>query len=257
MSRTSTIVLLTVIPLLLSGFFNRFGNKNWILYFPLAGIVLLIFYVGHIGIRSLEKNATNPPKPTVDMPPNRPWLAVDVVAAGDISFIANGSATIPLKITVNNSGRMPANDARLDAEMICPPFGNESLTGSMKRRDEICNEAIRHRFGASSFGTIFRDKSSELIISFVLDPQTMAAQVQSLHRPLEGDASKRDIWSNSPKFIWPSLVGCVTYTFAASGHEFIGQTGFVYEINRIPMGENVSESEVVIRKPEINGDFAR
>jgi hypothetical protein len=53
MSTTTVIVLLTVVPLLLSGFFNHFAHKNWILYFPLVGIALAVVYFGHLGIRSI------------------------------------------------------------------------------------------------------------------------------------------------------------------------------------------------------------
>jgi hypothetical protein len=72
MSRTTTIVLLTVTPLLLSGFFNRFGNKNWILYFPLLGIALAIVYFGHLGIRSLDDKSLDKPKTLT----KRPYILV-------------------------------------------------------------------------------------------------------------------------------------------------------------------------------------
>ena len=35
----TTTVIITVIVLFLSGFFNYHGNKPWILYFPLAGVL--------------------------------------------------------------------------------------------------------------------------------------------------------------------------------------------------------------------------
>ena len=198
-------------------------------------------------------------EPVVNTPPDRPWLAIDIAPEGDISFTANGSASFPLKVAVNNSGRMPANKARLTAEVICPKFGNEFLMAPIKRRDEICDEAIReairHSAGPFDFGTIFPAKNAELFITFQVDASTMAAQAESLPD------------FQSERFIGPYVVGCTTYTFTVNGHEFTGQTGFVYEILRtvpnksvtrlIQIGDTVPQNEVVIRKATINGDFAK
>jgi len=64
MSMTTTIVLFTIVPLLLTGFFNYFAHKNWILYFPVVGLALAIIYFGHLGIKSLG----SPPKERPDAP---------------------------------------------------------------------------------------------------------------------------------------------------------------------------------------------
>jgi hypothetical protein len=42
---TATLVITIVVPLLLGGFFNFYGNKPWILYFPLLGTLLALGYV--------------------------------------------------------------------------------------------------------------------------------------------------------------------------------------------------------------------
>jgi hypothetical protein len=44
-SITATITI-TIIVLLLSGFFNFYGNRPWILYFPLLGLLLCAGYIG-------------------------------------------------------------------------------------------------------------------------------------------------------------------------------------------------------------------
>jgi len=186
---------------------------------------------------------------TFTQPKERPWVGVDVAALDDIRFADDGSATVHLKFTANNSGRMPANNARIRAEVICPHSDNEFVNATIKRRDEICAEAI-HRLDDPSLGTVFPGKTPELTWSFGVDAHTIAAQFE---RPT--------------KFVCPFLVGCVTYTFSANGQELLGQTGFVYEVRKgapevpggvfcIPIGENVPRSEVFIFK-STNGDFAR
>lgn len=46
--------MVAVVSLLLSAFFNYYGNRPWILYFPLIGICGAIFYFGHLCIQSLS-----------------------------------------------------------------------------------------------------------------------------------------------------------------------------------------------------------
>jgi len=89
MSMTTTIVLFTIVPLLLTGFFNYFAHKNWILYFPVVGLALAIIYFGHLGIKSLG----SPPKERPDAPYVVPGyyrlsepLAVDKIPRFDFQF---------------------------------------------------------------------------------------------------------------------------------------------------------------------------
>src|SRR6266478_187318 len=65
MSQTTTIIICTIVPLLLGGFLNHFGHKNWILYFPVIGIALAVLYFGHLGIRSLNKSDAKPERPFI------------------------------------------------------------------------------------------------------------------------------------------------------------------------------------------------
>jgi hypothetical protein len=51
MSTTTTIVI-CVVTLLLGGLLNFYAHKTWILYLPLAGILLGLGYAGHLWIRS-------------------------------------------------------------------------------------------------------------------------------------------------------------------------------------------------------------
>ena len=45
MSTTAAILSTIIVPLLLSGFFNFYGDRPWILYFPLIGLVLGASYI--------------------------------------------------------------------------------------------------------------------------------------------------------------------------------------------------------------------
>jgi hypothetical protein len=66
MTSNTGLIVSIVVPLLLSGFLNFYGQRPWILYFPLLGIVILILYVGHGYIQSVskkEKDATTAQTP--------------------------------------------------------------------------------------------------------------------------------------------------------------------------------------------------
>jgi len=227
-----------------------YHHKLVALWAAFAGVVLSLaaITVWLHGIITGESN------PSTDMPRDRPWLSIDVIPAGDITFAQDGNASFPLGFSTSNSGSMPANNARLSAEIVFPKPGPELLTGPIKRRDEICKGALLDTTGVWQFGTVFA-KPVGVEITFSGNAPTMAAQFASLGH------------DESQKFIGPFVVGCVTYNFSANNSTFSGQTGFIYEVSAgipgkrgtryIPLGENIPESEVVIRKPAINGDFAK
>jgi len=54
MSTTTTVIISIVVPLLLSAFFNFYGNRPWILYFPVLAILLGLGYTGYRYIYSLS-----------------------------------------------------------------------------------------------------------------------------------------------------------------------------------------------------------
>jgi hypothetical protein len=73
-SLTTLIIICLIVPLLLGGFTNFFAHKTWILYFPLFGVLLLIGYLGHLGIRSLSATKTPPPKVDFSVAVEAGWL---------------------------------------------------------------------------------------------------------------------------------------------------------------------------------------
>jgi hypothetical protein len=254
------IGILFAISIIFFGIYYQKGTYEGYVVARYWGIVSFIF--AGIGLwGAYEYYIVQPAKAVehqVEAPPDRPWLSVDVVADGDITFAPDGSATFPFKFTANNSGKIPANRARLTAEMICPKANDDQLLiGANKRLREISEQTDAQRADFFDFGTIFPGKDSveDVVVGLHLDAPAMAAQFSSLSSP------------ESRKWLFPWLVGCITYNFEANGHEFTGKTGFVYEISRtIPnkpgtrgmrIGENVPKNEIVMRKPWINGDFAK
>jgi hypothetical protein len=220
-----------------------YHSKLIALWAAFAGIVLSLAAIT-IWLHGIIRNESNP---ATAMPADRPWVSVEVVPAGDITFAADGRATFPFAIKVNNFGRMPANKIGLVAEVICPR-GNEFFQAPIKRRDQMCAKGVQ--YSDFDFGTVFPTKDSEMIIGFDVNAHTIAGQFEP-----------------SQKVIWPYFVGCLTYTFSDDGHEFLGQTGFAYEISRsipnqpgkrvISIGENIPQGEVLISKSTINADFAK
>src|SRR5262245_37934218 len=103
MSITTVIVICTVVPLLLSGFFNHFAHKNWILYFPVFGIALAVIYFGHVGIQLLNKS-------NVEAPKERPYVIITdsrlerAIAAGDYPtfYFTVKNGALAVKGTIRN-----------------------------------------------------------------------------------------------------------------------------------------------------------
>src|SRR5436190_15728064 len=97
--------LLFVIEVILFGITIASWQKGSVwsgLWWGIGGYVVLgigavfayYFYV-------IEPAKTANPSP--DIPPDRPWMELEVSAYGDISFDQNGNATFPIKFIANNS----------------------------------------------------------------------------------------------------------------------------------------------------------
>ncbi|HWX15370.1 MAG TPA: hypothetical protein VNY07_02175 [Chthoniobacterales bacterium] len=209
-----------------------------------ASLVVYVIYTGNSIVQTMLAQSHK----GID----RPWLAIEVAPDGPITFAANGQANFPIKFTAyKSSGNIPANKAHVAADIVFPKVG-DFITEPINRRDEICNRSA-NSYDPFGFGTVFA-KPVEFETTFIVQASVMAEQLASLS-------------AGGQKFIGPSLVGCVTYTFEIEGQEFTGKTAFVYDILRtvpgrpknvrfIPFGENVPEDEISVQKLA-SGEFSK
>src|ERR1700739_3443660 len=249
LSPTTIIVICTVVPLLLSGFLNHFAHKTWILYFPLAGIVLAVLYFGHLGIRSITTENKEQPRVA---PSDRPWLAVDIQVTGPLSFDNNG-ASLPLRYIITNGGHSPANNVAVKADVLFPKFGADFVREPIKRQKEICGQRMGIPFGGT---TVFPGRPVVIPISHGMNMDAMKAQFDTEEMRKAGSAGK---------IAAPYLVGCVSYNFGDPS--FSGETGFICQIQRrrenpnvtfnLRIGEDVPVDQLILVNLSFGGDYAK
>jgi hypothetical protein len=118
MSNTTVNVICMIVPLLLSGFANFYAHKSWILYLPLAGILLLIGYVGHLAIRSADETRSEQKLPPAATPTptqvQRPYVTLHH-AVPKLDNIGVPEGTTLVELVLENSGKEPAYNVLLQA----------------------------------------------------------------------------------------------------------------------------------------------
>jgi hypothetical protein len=156
MSNTTVFVLCVVVPLLLGGFTNFFAHKCWILYFPLAGILIGLGYAGHLAIRTyscLDKNESpalspTPPSATptssAPMPDNKPTHSLkttnqsggqNIIAGRDVHMGPKAVASVTVQgVKLEEplvAGRAPLLVVRIQNTGPSPALGLHMVTKTL------------------------------------------------------------------------------------------------------------------------------
>ena len=87
-----------------------------------------------------DNNAVESNKITRDvfLAENRPWLSIKVEPISGLEYDDDGDATIEVKFTISNTGRMPA----VNVELL-PPFGNVEFGGVVVKEFQSYREAMK------------------------------------------------------------------------------------------------------------------
>jgi hypothetical protein len=218
-SNTTILIVCVAVPLLLGGFANYFAHKWWILYFPLAGALLLLGYAGHLAIRAHAGQVVHPEKKSTQatnpaqVANDRAWLNVEVVPGGAIYHLPQQSgmcAFFPVTYRVTNTGRSPATDIKLSSDVFFRIFGEKPID----RQRQIAS-GQGHEFRPS---VVFPATTEEFKITYV-KPVTHIKECGT-HDPGHRTPDQVEHFD-------AYVGGCVRYT---SGGRFPGETGFLYEI---------------------------
>jgi hypothetical protein len=152
--------------------------------------------------------------------PNRPWISVRPEIGSDLTYDERGDARIIIHFIVQNVGKFPAVNVRVDAEIL-PIFGDP--------RPAQKTIADRNKQRPGSLGvlgaTIFPGPPQ--IISINLPISRTA--IDAFHKKMADDYGEESAEKMGLMYI-PSLVGVADYKFTfADGHH---QTGFIMDLRR-------------------------
>jgi hypothetical protein len=220
------------------------GNHKGILWSVIALLVCVEVMVGLIAERYMTPDA---PRPPID----RPWLSVEVIPDGPITFQNGTQATIPIKYRLTNMGHSPANDVRIKSEIVFPAFGNLPID----RQRQIAKQSRSASLPFSS-GVVFEGAPVEY----------RTAHIVSVSQMME--FATEEMKNVNPVIEWtrPYVVGCINYTFGQSA--FTGETGFIYEIQvrsienpkitlMLRINADVPEERLVFERHTLGGDYAK
>jgi hypothetical protein len=137
----------------------------------------------------------------------RPWLRIDAVVAGPITWKAD-SVNMRFVFGLENVGRTPALNARIDVELLLEP-------GDMRLDQEQRRIADKARSLPPHMGfTIFPGRRLEFSYGLAAGPAELAAAAAGM---------------GGSDLLMPHVLGCASYYHSASP-ELSHQTGFIYEV---------------------------
>ena len=156
----------------------------------------------------------------------RPWIAVDVAIGGDLKFQKiDGSATIPLIITMTNLGKTPAQKVFKAFKVI--PSDTTDVAVEEQKLFKYATEAVKAEPGVPYIGyTLFPAKDTPLVVkeTFIISPDDVKVISTTF-----GPAHAKQLM----------IFGCVAYRYAFDNS--IHRTGFIgtIGIKRNPDNPNV------------------
>jgi hypothetical protein len=220
----------------------------WVLWGTLLFVLTGAFlYFQKLAWQRPDIDAT--PKPEVTRTSisaaDRPWLSVDVVPNGPLTFEGD-NVNLVVRFIVRNTGRSAANEATINSKVIAPKLGaNRNMyEEAINRQKEICVKEI------------------PTIMPRTVFPGDIYAADWTF------DMGRNEIEPNAiegTKIFGLFIVGCVNYRF---GDEPTGyQTGFVREVHvfdpKTPgaryglfLDEEVPADRLVFDVSTFGGDYA-
>lgn len=177
-------------------------------------------------------------------PADRPWLSVDIVPNGDLTFEDN-NVNVRTRFIIRNTGRSAATGATISASVIAPKLGGDIYKEVAERQKDICSNA----------GTDILPRTVFPGDGFTADWTFSVGRNELEKTGIEGT-----------KIIGLFIIGCVNYRFADQPTRY--QTGFVREIHvfkpetpgaryGLSLGENVPANRLVFDVGSFGGgDYA-
>jgi hypothetical protein len=146
---------------------------------------------------------------------NRPWIAVDMEIASDLTYDSEGTPRVTIKFILTNIGHSPAANIQVDAVLL-PIFGNAAPF-----QKEIASRIGVRTPKVSDFGiTIF--PSGRRIMSIDMPIQQEATKAFTCYSE---DSFEISNILRSTEHFCATLIGSVNYKYTfAEGHH---QTGFI------------------------------
>jgi hypothetical protein len=220
------------------------GNHKGILWSAVALLICVEIMVALIAERYIAPDAPQ-------LPSDRPWLSVEVMPDGPITFQNGTQATIPIKYRLTNMGRAPANDVRMKSDIVFPVFGSLPIA----RQRQIAQQPRAASLPFSS-GVVFEGAPVEYRMAHIVSVSQMMEFATEEMKRVNPDVE----WTR------PYIVGCINYTFGQSA--FSGETGFIYEIQTrsvenpkitlmLRINVDVPEERLVFEKHTLGGDYAK
>ena len=246
---------LVVIGGLWLGYLGVFGHLKsqqslglWVLYatilFVLTGAFL---YFQKLIWQSKEVVAAQKTDPLPTVPQisaaDRPWLSVDIVPNGPLTF-ENNNVNVQTRFVVRNTGRSAATAATINATMIAPKLGGDVYKEVIAKQTEMCSRT-----------------AADIMPRTVFPGDGYAADWGfSIGR----DEVKKNGIEGTP-IIALFIIGCVNYRF--SDQPTVYQTGFVREVHVFKretpgaryglfLDQNVPASGLVFDVGTFGGDYA-
>jgi hypothetical protein len=234
-----------------------YANNLKALWWGIASLVVVTcgvaFTFYHNVVLPSKDNARNQTNATEQQSPNRPWLNVEIVPIGPLTFDgANANLSIEFRIT--NGGHMPANDSEIKSDVFFPPFiGSDMIKVRLERQQTVCNRQQKVILGP---GVVFTGRTETFAVTHIL-------QMSEIENQFPPDSSPGD----GGKFMEPVIVGCVRYSFGEQHSLGKGETGFIHNVRAkttstypnlfLKIGKDVPISEIKLERFLLGGNYAK
>lgn len=149
----------------------------------------------------------------------RPWVTAEVALTRPIAFIEGYARDGGVEVTVKNVGHSVATDVLVAAEvMLYPDLTKDLWPHPGPREIEMRRKRLCEMSGWGVGGSVIFPEQQE-----VITPQARIFMTDSV------EERAFDLPSESGKFVYPLLIGCVSYrsTFLMKRHV----TGFIYTMS--------------------------
>lgn len=138
----------------------------------------------------------------------RPWLSVSYEIGGALEWTAEG-CVIPLVFWLENSGKTPALQARLAAEVIAV------AAGDLHPLQIVVADKVKGGIHNGQRITVFPGQKTRVNVLGIVTPKDLENAKSQMGRD----------------WVFPGIVGCVVYsTNSGNTHE----TGFMFALARVP-----------------------
>jgi hypothetical protein len=139
----------------------------------------------------------------------RPWVSVNAVIVGPLTFNADGAAEVTLQFAIRNVGNTPAKSLSVEPKMFIASFGEQD---PVMERSRVCEEnRIR---GVGTDGTLFPTIELTRSVTFHVDAKEIIKE------------------SNRTGSFTPALVVCASYRSTFDDRSRY-TTGVIYYLRRI------------------------